>query len=123
MWSVRVSCHTIAWLSGSPVRRSHTTVVSRWFATPTAARSPAPSPHVRSASVTTCWVLAQISAASCSTRPGAGMIWRCSVWARPTSRPSWPKTMHRVLVVPWSIAATKSAMEQTLDSRLPCRRR
>src|SRR3954453_759472 len=45
------------------------------------------------------------------------MICRCSCWARPTSRPSCPKTMHRVLVVPWSIAATKSAMQPTLDSR------
>ena len=35
---VRVSCHTIALPTGSPVLRSQTTVVSRWLVIPTAAR-------------------------------------------------------------------------------------
>ena len=39
-----------------------------------------------------------------------GMICWCSSWYLPTSRPEWSKIMQRVLVVPWSIAATKSAM-------------
>src|SRR5699024_9472164 len=33
---VRVSCHTIALYTGSPVVLSHTTAVSRWFVIPTA---------------------------------------------------------------------------------------
>src|SRR5215207_4447567 len=39
--SVRVSCQTIALYTGSPVLRSQTTVVSRWFVTPSPAMSPA----------------------------------------------------------------------------------
>ena len=39
--SVRVSCQTIALWTGSPVARSHTTVVSRWLVMPIAATSPA----------------------------------------------------------------------------------
>ena len=37
--SVRVSCQTIALCTGVPVRRSHSTVVSRWLVMPMAARS------------------------------------------------------------------------------------
>ncbi len=47
--AVRVSCQTIALPTGSPVARSHTTVVSRWLVIPTAARSPAVSPPEPSA--------------------------------------------------------------------------
>ena len=39
IWSVRVSCQTSALWIGFPLDRSHTMVVSRWFVTPTAARS------------------------------------------------------------------------------------
>ncbi len=38
--AVRVSSHTIALYSGWPVRRSHTSVVSRWLVMPTAATWP-----------------------------------------------------------------------------------
>ena len=41
IWSVRVSCQTSALWMACPVERSHTTVVSRWFVMPMAARSPA----------------------------------------------------------------------------------
>ena len=39
--ATRVSCHTIALCSGLPVFLFHSTVVSRWFVIPIAARSPA----------------------------------------------------------------------------------
>ena len=39
MGAVRVSDHTRAFVRGSPVCESHTTVVSRWFVIPIAARS------------------------------------------------------------------------------------
>ena len=71
---VRVSCHTIALCTGSPVARSHTTVVSRWFVMPTAAMLPAFTPAFASATATTSRVLRQISAASCSTHPARGKI-------------------------------------------------
>ena len=41
---VRAQFHTMALWCGLPVLGSHTTVVSRWFVTPTAARSDAASP-------------------------------------------------------------------------------
>ncbi len=64
------------------------------------------TPAAASASRTTAWVFVQISRASCSTHPARGKIWRCSCWAEATARPEWSNRMQRVLVVPWSIAAT-----------------
>ena len=49
-----------------------TTVVSRWFVIPTAARSVALILALSSAPVMTSWLRAQISDASCSTQPGFG---------------------------------------------------
>jgi hypothetical protein len=70
--SVRVSCQTIAFITGSPVLRSHTTVVSRWLVMPSAAMSPSLAPALSTASSTTFCDLAQISCGSCSTHPGLG---------------------------------------------------
>ena len=70
--SVRVSCHTIALWIGSPVVRSHTTVVSRWLVMPTPEMSSALAPADCIASSMTSCVRAQISFASCSTQPGLG---------------------------------------------------
>jgi hypothetical protein len=42
--SVRVSCQTIAFITGSPVLRSHTTAVSRWLVMPSAAMSSTEAP-------------------------------------------------------------------------------
>ncbi len=39
MGAVRRHCHTMAFAMGSPVARSHTTVVSRWLVMPMAATS------------------------------------------------------------------------------------
>src|SRR5689334_291298 len=55
-------------------------------------------------------VRSQISTGLCSTQPACGRICSCSSWWRPTSLPEWSKIMNRVLVVPWSMAPTKSAM-------------
>src|SRR5262245_17717520 len=115
--SVLVSCHTIAFERGRPVRRSQTTTVSRWLVTPTAARSAAARPALASAIAIACRVCSQISVASCSIQPTRGRIWACWIWCLAISRPPWSKTMNRVLVVPWSIAATRSPISCRLFRR------
>ena len=62
-------------------------------------------PALAMAPATTSWTLVQISVASCSTQPGFGKICSCSFWSTETMRPSWSKTMQRLEVVPWSMAA------------------
>ena len=69
---MRVSCHTIALWTGSPVVRSQTTAVSRWLVMPTPATSPALAPADSIASSMTSCVRAQTSVTSCSTQPGLG---------------------------------------------------
>ena len=76
--SLRVSCHTIAFVKGNPVVRSQRTVVSLWFARPMAAKSAGPSPAAERAPRITAPVRSRISTGSCSTQPGFGKIWRCS---------------------------------------------
>jgi hypothetical protein len=60
-------------------------------------------------------VLRQTSSGSCSTHPAFGKICSCSIWSTATTRPSWLKIMHRVDVVPWSIAATYWAIVSFLS--------
>ena len=72
IWSVRVSCQTMALCTASPVLRSHTTEVSRWLVMPMPERSPLSSPADFRDSATTSEVRAQTSAGSCSTHPGLG---------------------------------------------------
>ena len=86
--------------------RSQTTVVSRWLAIPTAARSRGVISAEESASLTTASTLSRISTGSCSTQPGRGRIWRNSRWAVATTLPALSKIMNLVLVVPWSMAPT-----------------
>jgi hypothetical protein len=69
---VRVSCQTIALKTGLPLDLSQTTVVSRWFVTPTADRSLAFSLAFFKAPAITSSLRCQISIASCSTCPGLG---------------------------------------------------
>ena len=69
---MRVSCQTIAFITGSPVLRSHTTAVSRWLVMPSAAMSSRLAPAFSSASSITSWQRAQTSIGSCSTQPGLG---------------------------------------------------
>src|SRR6185369_5669282 len=99
---------------GFPVRRSQTIVVSRWLVMPMAAMSSAVSPARAMASTATPSCEAQISLASCSTRPGWGKIWRNSFWASPRTFPSWSNTTARELVVPWSRARMKLIVHDLL---------
>ena len=78
MRSVRVSCHTMALCTGVPVFLFQTTVVSRWFVMPTAARSAVVRLPFASAPFTTSCVRSQISVGECSTQPGCGKICSCS---------------------------------------------
>ena len=85
--SVLVSCHTIAWPYGRPVRRFHTSVVSRWLVRPSAARSVVRRFSEFSTVLMTALVRSQISTGLCSTQPGRGMICVCSSWCLATSAP------------------------------------
>ena len=57
---------------GTPVARSHTTVVSRWFVMPMAAISVPSTRASDNAERTERSTVDQISSASCSTQPGCG---------------------------------------------------
>ncbi len=100
-----MSCQLSALWTGAPVARSHSTVVSRWFVSPSPTRSDARRSAVASAVATTYWTLFQISTGSCSTCPGRGTICRCSTWLTETTRPSWSKIRQRDEAVPWSTEA------------------
>ena len=89
--------------TGSELRRLQATTVSRWLVTPIAAGG-ASSPPATSPSVDC--TASQISAASCSTRPGIGKYWGNSRWAEATTRPEASNAMVRTLVVPASMAST-----------------
>ena len=84
--AVRRSCQTMALWIGRPVRRSHSTQVSRWLVMPMAAMSPALSPAAASAWRAVSTVVRQMSSGSCSTQPSAGKCWANSRWARPRTR-------------------------------------
>ena len=73
--AVRRSCHTIARWHGRPVDRSQATAVSRWLVIPIAAIVSARSRQLRVQLGEGRLDEVQISAASCSTRPGAGKCW------------------------------------------------
>ena len=88
MSAVRRSCQTMALASGTPVARSHSSVVSRWLVMPTAAMS---RPAMRAFAITACSTPdcdAQISIGSCSTQPGLGKIWPNSACALATTAPA-----------------------------------
>ena len=97
-------CQTMAWYTGSPVFRSQTMAVSRWFVIPMAAISAAAAPILFIASTATPSWLAQISSASCSTHPGCGKYWVNSLCAMLHIFPVLSNRMHRLLVVPASSA-------------------
>ncbi len=103
--SVRRSCQTMALCSGLPVRRSHSSVVSRWLVMPMARMSPAFKPALAMASRAVSSCVVQMSSGSCSTQPGCGKICRNSRCALATMRPCSSKTMLRELEVPWSRAS------------------
>jgi hypothetical protein len=100
-----MSCQLMAFCTGTPVSRSHTTVVSRWLVIPRATMSASVSWALVSASWTTSSTLCQISTGSCSTQPGFGKIWRCSFWPTETMRPRTSNSRQRDEAVPWSMEA------------------
>ena len=108
--AVRRSCQTMALWIGSPVARSHTTVVSRWLVMPQPARSAASTPAFSSAWRHTATVSAKMPAASCSTQPAWGYSCSNSVCAVARICPLRSNTMARLLVVPWSMARIASDM-------------
>ena len=104
-------CQTMALATGLPVWRSHRMVVSRWFVMPIAAMSAGPRARPAAApprATSSCDD--QIASGSCSTSPGRGKICGNSCCAVATTRPSWPNTIARLDVVPWSRARTKRAL-------------
>ncbi len=73
--AVRRSCHTMARWRGWPVRRSQTTVVSRWFVIPIAATACPAASAAAAASANVARVASRMSSGSCSTQPGRGKCW------------------------------------------------
>src|SRR5918997_6861605 len=115
-----MSCQFSALWTGTPVARSHSTVVSRWLVRPSATTSEIRTPAVASASRTTCSTLRQISSGSCSTQPGRGKMWRCSTWLKETIRACRSNTRQREDAVPWS---TEKMYRSLTPPFLPLRRR
>ncbi len=73
--AVRRSLHTMAGHSGSPLRLSQATTVSRWLVTPMAATA-CPRPTTSAPTMpSTVSMDPQISLGSCSTHPGRGRCW------------------------------------------------
>ncbi len=104
--AVRRSCQTIARCSGRPVRRLHTTTVSRWFVMPMhAIVSPAAS-VARATSPNVATVASQISSASCSTQPGCGKYCGNSRFALRSTRPVSSIASVRIPDVPASMLRT-----------------
>ncbi len=69
---VCLDCHTIALCTGSPVRLSQSTVVSRWLEMPMAATWSGCRRALWSTSAITAMVSSQMDSASCPTQPGSG---------------------------------------------------
>ena len=88
MPAVRRSCQTIALQIGSPVTRSQTTVVSRWFVIPIAATSVGDTLAFVNASAATPACDDQMSRGLCSTHPGLGKICGNSFCATATIEPA-----------------------------------
>ena len=70
--AVRRHCQTMALWTGSPVRASHSMVVSRWLVMPMAAICLGSMWALSTASARARFSVAQISMGSCSTQPGWG---------------------------------------------------
>ena len=114
--AVRRSCQTMALWIARPVRRSHTTTVSRWLVMPSAAMSAAASPAAASA----CRAVAStvgpdlLGIVFDPARP-ADRSAANSCWAVATGATAASNTMLRVDVVPWSMTRMCRAM-----AFLPC---
>ena len=104
--AVRRHCHTMALYSGSPVSRSHTSVVSRWLVIPMESICDASTLFASSSSVNTPSCDDRMSAGSCSTQPGCGYTCGNCRCIRATMLPCLSTSIARDDVVPWSRAIT-----------------
>ena len=100
MGADRRHCHTTALETGSPVYRSQTSVVSRWFVIPIASICFGETPVAPISSSTTCRHESSISRGECSTHPGDGYIWAISRLTLPRTRPDSSRRRAVVPVVP-----------------------
>ena len=111
-----MSCQTIALWTGRPVRRDQTTVVSRWSLMPTAAsarrvradltqRDPDAGPHALED-------LVGVVLDPAGSRRDLGVL-QLVAGDRPPDR---SKRMQRLLVVPWSMAATSDRGSKATSS-------
>ena len=114
--AVRRSCHTMARCRGRPVRRSHTTTVSRWSVMPMPTTvSPSSSSAATTSPRVSC-TARQISSGSCSTQPGRGKCCGSSRYAKARLTPSAPTATVRTPVVPASTARTTSVTSAPVPS-------
>ena len=98
--AVRGSCQTMARWTGSPVARSHTTVVSRWLVMPMAAMSAAGEARsARAPRARARQRVDQMSSGSCSTQPAAEDLRELLLRGRDPA-PRRSNTMARLEVVP-----------------------
>ena len=121
--AVRRSCQTIALCTGSPLARSHNTVVSRWLVMPMQASCRLSIPASRMAARQLDKVVRQISSASCSTQPLRGKCCVNSCWPRPRNAPVESNTSARLEDVPWSIARIWDFISVANSQRSTCLRR
>ncbi len=110
--AVRVSCQTIALCSGWPLSRSHSTAVSRWLVMPIAATSPAAAPPRRARPRSPPACAARSRARRARPIPHGDGSARARAGPSAAIAPSRSNRITRVLVVPWSIAATKRDMRE-----------
>ena len=104
--AVRRHCHTMAFATGCPVSRFHTTVVSRWLVMPMESMSSGPRSFDTKSSVSAPSCDERISRGSCSTQPGLGKICGKGFCTTSATRPSQSMSIAREDVVPWSSATT-----------------
>ena len=106
----RRSLQTIIGASGRPVLRSQATRLVRWVVIPIAATSDGAAPAALSAVRISRRTVRQIASASCSTRPGSGVVEATGAAVRATSSPARSNRQTRAVVVPASIASSRSAI-------------
>ena len=103
MGVVRRHCQTMALATGSPVRRSHMTRVSRWLVMPMATMDRGCISDISSSSSVVSRQDSNRSFGSCSTHPGRGCICLISRLTVQSGAPVESISIAVVLVVPWSI--------------------
>ena len=99
----RLHCQTIDSQTGSPVLRSQTATLSRWFVTATAATCAGSTPASCSTRRATRKIFAAISDASWPTQPLSLMICRCGTSRRSRNEPYSSRSIAFVPCVLWSM--------------------